>query len=180
MERSGLDHLVKGMHSTGIGRAPTLDGAVAKKISTKDFIKRNLYGYGSTGAEPVALENVRTIFAAGLERRRREAYQLGYGDDKPTLAGSEPPAKRRRFQRRNSKTPAMLLNSFKVRPQALFEPEEPMENPSAADVKTAMRTFSVATSTAGDDDADWDDGLEIAESLVKQLQKRRMSDVSAD
>ena len=165
-ERAGLDQLVKGMNDTGITRVPT-PAADAVQLSTKDFMKRNLYGYGSHG-----MDNVHSIFAAGLERRRREAYCLGYGE-KGNDTEAEPPVKRRRFQRRNSKTPAMLFNAMKILPGDLFT-DDKIDVP-----KPTVNSLATTTKPQDDDDdADWDGGLEIAEQLVKQLQKRRTSDAS--
>ena len=190
-EQTGfVDQLVKDMNDTGITRAAAAPlqqklGSSSSSSSTIDFLKRNsLYGYGSSNSSssngPV-LDNVHSIFAAGLERRRREAYCLGYGGEKTTAAtttaaGGEPPNKRRRFQRRNSKTPAMLFSAMKM-PQELFDTED--DDGSKKQKKTPTEVFANASAPRGDDDEDWDGGLEIAEQLVKQLQKRRLSDASS-
>lgn len=187
-ERTGVvDQLVKGMNNTGIHKEAASSSSSSR--STIDFLKRNsLYGYGSSGGGPVVLDNVHSIFAAGLERRRREAYCLGYGVDKTTaattlsLSSAEPPNKRRRFQRRNSKTPAMLFSAMKM-PQELFDTDD--DDNSSSSSKTPKEVYASARAALQkaapeEGDADWDGGLEIAEQLVKQLQKkRRMSDASS-
>lgn len=156
-QRSGVDQLVKGLSGTGITRAAV---PVTPQFSTKDFLKKSLYGNNQINR----LQNVHSIFAAGLERRRRAAL-LGYGDD--TVEGAERPVKRRRFQRRNSKTPAMLFKTLNILPKDLFDD---MPAPKAKETPAAP--------TAKDDDEDWEGGLEIAEQLVAHLQKRRQSDAS--
>lgn len=149
----GVDQLVHDLSGTGITKLPPT------AFSTKDLNSKSLY----------SVQNVHSIFAAGLERRRRLAaqqLQLGYGIDTVT-SSEEPPVKRRRFQRRNSKTPAMLFQSLNILPQDLF--------------KDSSQPPAVATSTkpqTTDDDEDWDGGLEIAKQLVAHLKKRRASDAS--
>ena len=191
-DRTGVvDQLVKGMNNTGIHREAASSSSSSR--GTIDFLKRNsLYGYGSSGGGPVVLDNVHSIFAAGLERRRREAYCLGYGVDKTTSAttssSAEPPNKRRRFQRRNSKTPAMLFSAMKM-PQELFDTDDDDNNNNSssktpkevyANARAALQRAALQKAAPEEDDADWDGGLEIAEQLVKQLQKkRRMSDASS-
>lgn len=70
-----------------------------------------------------------------------EAVDYGYDVDY-----APPPVKRRRFERRNSKTPQMLL---------------------------AMQALPVDFFTDDVDDDEIDEGLGIAKELVKQLQNRR-------
>jgi hypothetical protein len=158
--RSGLDQLVKDLSDTGITReAPMV------QFSAKDFLKRSLYSGNND-----RMQNVHSIFAAGLERRRRAAL-LGYDDDdlqQKEAEMGEPAAKRRRFQRRNSKTPAMLFKSMSFLPQDLFNDEKP-----------TIVEAPVNTQASQADEDDWDGGLEIAEQIVKHLQKRRISDVQS-
>jgi len=83
--------------------------------------------------------------------------------------------KRRRYQRRNSKTPAMLMamNSPLLLHVDFFEEkkeEERKKNQNA----TTINTTPVAPSPSIPKDT-WGGGLEIAEELVKHLQKRRQS-----
>ncbi|GKY96901.1 hypothetical protein MPSEU_000649000 [Mayamaea pseudoterrestris] len=83
-----------------------------------------------------------------------EVVDYGYGD---TAEAAPAPSKKRRYERRNSKTPAMLLAmNAALNLDFMEDPEE------------TERDFS----TSSEDDA-WDGGLEIAEELVKQLQNRR-------
>jgi hypothetical protein len=71
---------------------------------------------------------------------------------------AEPPFKRRRFQRRNSKTAAMLFSS--------------MSSIAACDFGDGKEpTVEISRSA---DDA-WDGGIEIAVALVRQLKLRRQS-----
>jgi hypothetical protein len=92
----------------------------------------------------------------------------GYGKD----AEQEPPSKRRRFQRRNSKTPAMLMSMSASLVQLEFLDEEKKEE----EEKQRLQMLAKKEDTfEEDDDDDWDGGLEIAEELVKHLQQRRRS-----
>jgi len=77
-------------------------------------------------------------------------------DDQAT---AEPPAKRRRFQRRNSKTAAMLFST--------------MSSINPADFLDDERSSSGKEEESIEDS--WDAGLEIAEDLVRQLKLRRIS-----
>jgi hypothetical protein len=95
-------------------------------------------------------------------------YGYGYGKD----SEQEPPSKRRRFQRRNSKTPAMLMSMSASLVQLEFLDEEKKEEEEKQ--KLLNLTKKEETSEVDDDD-DWDGGLEIAEELVKHLQERRRS-----
>ena len=166
---AGLDQLVKGLSDTDITRVtPTSPSISSLKRPLPPLAK---LGYGDSGP---SLENVHSIFAAGLERRRRAAINFSSGDVKGCeYEAQEPPNKRRRFQRRNSKTPAMLFKSMNFLPQDLFEEKSSSEDKSKSEEEKRIPR------APQDDDNDWDGGLEIAEQLVKHLQKRRMSDVSA-
>ena len=155
-ERAGVDQLVKGLSGTGI---------TLPQLTTKSIMTKSLYGG----------QNVHTIFAAGLERRRRLAaaqLQLGYGVESAGTSTAEPPMKRRRFQRRNSKTPAMLFKSMNFLPKDLFEDKPSKVEDSAPKPQQQQRK------TATEDDDDWEGGLEIAEQLVAHLKQRRLSDAS--
>jgi hypothetical protein len=70
---------------------------------------------------------------------------------------NDPPPKRRRFQRRNSKTPAMMLST--------------LSDLCASDLEGD--SFHSHTSSEGSISHNSDSGLEIAEELVRQLQLRR-------
>lgn len=85
------------------------------------------------------------------KQRRLSALPLPVNNDEPSCC--EPPSKRRRFERRNSKTAAMLISSLSSINAADFEDE-------------SSREIS---------EDPWDGGLEIAEDLVRQLKLRRMS-----
>lgn len=162
--RSGVDKLAQDFSGTGITR----NLSQSLKRPAPGLAK---LGYGDAGP---SLENVHSIFAAGLERRRRAAaLNLGYESKGPDDDEAEPTRKKRRFQRRNSKTPAMLFKSMNILSQDLFEDTKPSEP-----WRTIPETHGRPESKQ-DDDADWDSGLEIAEEIVKHLQKRRLSDVSA-
>lgn len=143
------------------------------------------------------LNSVRSAFAMDMQRRQKkrdlsfEACDYGYGygaeeDNQPQKTSSSDEShiqKRRRFQRRNSKTPAMLMamNSPLLLHLDFLEDKKESEkakasaSPSAADdvaspVSTAFSSFDSKKALDS-----WDGGLEIAEELVKHLQKRRRS-----
>ena len=97
-------------------------------------------------------------------------YGYGYGKD----SEQEPPSKRRRFQRRNSKTPAMLMSMSASLVQLEFLDEEKKEEEERLKLLN-ITTKKEEISDDDDDDDDWDGGLEIAEELVKHLQQRRRS-----
>jgi hypothetical protein len=81
----------------------------------------------------------------------------------PSSSCEEPPMKRRKFQRRNSQTAAMLFSSL-----ASFA-----EDPDFA-LETREETCN-ETAKTGEESPCWDGGLEIAEELVRQLKLRRQS-----
>ena len=147
----------------------------------------DLYGYGDaspTCGSPYSLnrlmsnrsslKNLHTAFVRDIEKRRgmksvgfttTAPIDYAYGEGAPD---AEPPTKRRRCQRRNSKTPAMLMrmNSPLVNLDFLTE----LEKDTKETKKTVLKT--------GEEDS-WDDGLQAAEDLVKQLRScRRNSDSS--
>jgi hypothetical protein len=161
-QQAGLDQLVQGLSDTDITRS-----SASQSLKRPNPILAKL-GYGDDGP---SAENVHSIFAAGLERRRRAA--ISFSSDTKDGEEAEPPTKRRRYQRRNSKTSAMLFSSMNFLSQDLFDDDNATANKSAEDGKGSVPR------APQDDDADWDGGLEIAEQLVKHLQKRRLSDVSA-
>jgi hypothetical protein len=80
------------------------------------------------------------------------SFDYGYGGSQQQPDG-ERPNKRRRFERRNSKTPAMLMAM-----SATLDLDFLRRNDEEA-VKSEL----------------WDGGLEIAEELVQHLQQRRKS-----
>jgi hypothetical protein len=96
-------------------------------------------------------------------------YGYGYGYDEPTKSEpsssqQEPPLKRRRFQRRNSKTPAMLLSGL-----ASVISDFDFDN----DVQKSKVTPPTSPLLSADDS-----GLQIAQDLVRQLRLRRQSNVN--
>jgi len=111
---------------------------------------------------PMTLDKQLTLNSLVAKRPRTAVSfeDYGYGDAAP-----EPSLKRRRFERRNSKTPAMLMK----------------------EIDKTLKSFDFTSLTQNDDDKnngdtrdktspsdpEWDGGLEIAEELVKQLQSRR-------
>ena len=138
-----------------------------------------------------SLKSLRVAFPLEYDVRQQtkevslESYGYGYGygaddDDKTPKPKYELPAtKRRRFQRRNSKTPAMLMSmnsSLLIHLDFLEDKKE---------YEAATTTTASPSSTAANKSPDiagsplkldsWDGGLEIAEELVKHLQKRRQS-----
>lgn len=132
-----------------------------------------------------SLNSVRSAFVLDLESRQQKkevsfdsyGYDYGYGPDvevKHSDSQQEtPPSKRRRFQRRNSKTPAMLMAMHSPLLLHLDFLEEKKDKEKAA---TGSETTESLTPEAQSWKSDsWDGGLEIAEELVKHLQKRRSS-----
>lgn len=136
-----------------------------------------------------SLKSVRSAFVLDLENRQQkkdvsfDAYGYGYGygadEEEKTLQatqqGDELPAqKRRRFQRRNSKTPAMLMamNSPLLLHLDFLEEKKESEKASAGSTATTTKSQSWKPDS-------WDGGLEIAEELVKHLQKHRKSNANA-
>jgi hypothetical protein len=144
--------------------------------------------------------SVRSAFAMDLSRRQQQqkkdhsidlyGYGYGYGADEEDKTQSNtdesPVQKRRRFQRRNSKTPAMLmaLNSPLLLHLDFLEDKKEQAKAAAASTATdgsepatVAPPSSVAPMTFGTKKATdiWDGGLEIAEELVMHLQKRRKS-----
>jgi hypothetical protein len=102
------------------------------------------------------LHSLHKKFAEEMEERRRVSFSV---EEKLSLARAEPPVKRRRFQRRNSKTAAMLFSSMASIVASDFDEPEKEQEPKDR-------------STTEDS---WDSGLEIAEELVRQLKLRRQS-----
>lgn len=122
--------------------------------------------------------SVRSAFLQDCERRRKskgvafassaeKEVDYGYGEtDKEVDYGYgedivPPPTKKRRYERRNSKTPRMLMamNASLATLDFLNDDKD----------DSLFKT----SSTNGDDDGAFDGGLQIAEELVKQLQTRR-------
>ena len=96
------------------------------------------------------------------------------------------PVKRRRFERRNSKTPTMLLATMQAALELDGCDDEdddstmegspvPPSTPDSPEGCPLDATEDVADDDDEDDDDDdnWEGGLEIAQELVKQLQRRR-------
>jgi hypothetical protein len=107
-----------------------------------------------------------------------DLYGYGYGcgaDEDANAAQNDKGAKRRKFQRRNSKTPAMLMamNSPLLFHLDFLEDKKEHEQ-SAASAASATselpKTFEFTASNTFDS---WDTGIEIAEDLVMHLQKRK-------
>jgi hypothetical protein len=99
-------------------------------------------------------------------------FECDYGYEYGKDSDQEPPSKRRRFQRRNSKTPAMLMSISASLVQLEFLDEEKKEEEERLKL---LNITKKEESSEDDDDDDWDGGLEIAEELVKHLQQRRRS-----
>jgi hypothetical protein len=118
-------------------------------------------------------------------------YGYGYGADEETSPKQREQAdgtKRRRYERRNSKTPAMLMMSMKSpllchldfledkkefesapseAPTSIASPEQHSNNSSAIALSPRLESRALPNFDV------WDGGLEIAEDLVLQLQKRK-------
>ena len=76
----------------------------------------------------------------------------------------------------------MLFSAMKM-PRDLFDTDDDDDDgnkeTSAKSVASTAQKTGTPVKPEDDDEADWDGGLEIAEQLVKQLQKRRLSDASS-
>jgi hypothetical protein len=83
----------------------------------------------------------------------------------PSSSCEEPPMKRRRFQRRNSQTAAMLFSSLASFAESDFGALETQRDENEASLEETIKTESESPC--------WDGGLEIAEELVRQLKLRR-------
>jgi hypothetical protein len=91
-----------------------------------------------------------------MEQRRRISFAAA-SEEKNSV--SEPPLKWRRFQRRNSKTAAMMFSS--------------MASIVSSDLRDSSIDEKPKEAKAPEDS--WEGGLEIAEELVRQLKLRRQS-----
>ena len=92
------------------------------------------------------------------EKRRRISFE-----EEPGKETCEPQNKRRRFQRRNSKTSAMLLSSM----SSIVSPEVRSSIASLDNSDEALSNIPECPFA--------DDSLDIAEELVRQLRLRRQS-----
>lgn len=116
-------------------------------------------------ANGTSLKAVHKAFVLDIEKRRElksVAFELdpqdyGYGDASPDI---ERPTKRRRYQRRNSKTPAMLMQMK----SSLMGFDLSKLDEETHGVEECTNALSVD---------DWNGGIEIAEELVQQLRNRR-------
>jgi hypothetical protein len=117
-------------------------------------------------------------------------YGYGYGADEERSSTQQQDdsegTKRRRYQRRNSKTPAMLMamNSPLLFHLDFLEDKKEHENSSQQSTPSASNEQSSSCKTTRSPRLEprplpnfdsWDGGLEIAEDLVMHLQKRKRS-----
>lgn len=98
----------------------------------------------------------------------------GYGPSEPDSRNAsrleQPDTKRRRYERRNSKTPQMLMSTS----AAMLDLDFLNELDQEAEVGSKESVDNKNSSEQSSDDYDpFDESLVIAEQLVKQLQKRR-------
>jgi hypothetical protein len=113
------------------------------------------------------LHSLHKKFAEEMEQRRRVSFAAASEEKNNSFAAaseeknsvSEPPLKRRRFQRRNSKTAAMMFNS--------------MASIVSSDLGDSPIDEKPKEAKAAEDS--WEGGVEIAEELVRQLKLRRQS-----
>jgi hypothetical protein len=118
-----------------------------------------------------------------MEKDIDYGYGLGYGPGEPgnmPEIGQEPAMKRKRYQRRNSKTPQMLMamNSSLLSLDFLQELDSMREGcnvKSHHDDVINENEIKKESLTAEMSSDRWDGGLVLAEELVLQLQKRRRS-----
>ena len=110
------------------------------------------------GSRRSAMKSLQIQFAAQVAQSRKIKLERKDAPEEKV----EPMAKRRRFQRRNSKTAAMLFSSMSSIVSAV-------PNTTHA---TEARDGSCKAAKEVTDDV-WDGGLEIAEDLVRHLKLRR-------
>lgn len=137
----------KGIMSTS--SAKTLDVPKAKSLNGDHSLDYMM------SARRSGLQSLHKKFAEEMEQRRRVSFEAK--EENPV---DEPPFKRRRFQRRNSKTASMLFSSMSTFISTDFGESDKEQEPKVTD-KTS-------------DDA-WDGGVQIAEELVRHLGLRRQS-----
>jgi hypothetical protein len=120
-----------------------------------------------------SLSVVRSAYLDAEKRRSVDLvnidYEYGYGED----AEQAPPSKRRRFQRRDSKTPEMLMSLSASLVQLEFLDEEEKEE------EERQKKSTMKESSDDDDDDTWDGGLEVVVKLVKHLQQQRRQSSTA-
>ena len=142
------------------------------------------YGYGDAAPCITTTSNTTTsnTSTTSTGNKEEDPTDYGYGDASPDESQQhqsmnnteeEPAMKRRRYQRRNSKTPAMLMamNAPLLLHLEFLEDHKEHLNSSCPSLSSP---FSTGSGVSLPKDS-WDGGLEIAEELVKHLQKRRQS-----
>lgn len=157
-------------------------------LSPPDSLRRLMTsGSQKSGRTPFTVDFDRLKKNVEVKKLSDEAldlygYGYGYGADEgdkssssATAAQNDEGAKRRKFQRRNSKTPAMLMamNSPLLYHLDFLEDKKEHEQSAAAAVSATSelpKTFEFTASKTFDS---WDTGIEIAEDLVMHLQKRK-------
>lgn len=180
-----VDTVVKPLDLLASPKASYASSLVA--LSPPDSLRRLMTsGSQKSGRTPFTVDFDRlkkNVEAKTLSDEALDLYGYGYGygaDEEPTSSSSttaqnDEGAKRRKFQRRNSKTPAMLMamNSPLLFHLDFLEEKKEHEQ-SAATSATATselpKAFEFTSSSAFDS---WDTGIEIAEDLVMHLQKRK-------
>lgn len=91
-----------------------------------------------------------------------------------TTTDQEPPTKKRRFQRRNSKTPAMLLSSLNDIMGGRWEGMTNIDdNTDVSSSNKEHHDFSFSSSCGRSRDEILEGGVQIAEELVRTMQLRR-------
>eukprot|EP00522_Entomoneis_paludosa_P011989 CAMPEP_0172443754 /NCGR_PEP_ID=MMETSP1065-20121228/3970_1 /TAXON_ID=265537 /ORGANISM="Amphiprora paludosa, Strain CCMP125" /LENGTH=174 /DNA_ID=CAMNT_0013194091 /DNA_START=28 /DNA_END=552 /DNA_ORIENTATION=- len=162
------------MSSTELDKTPLSQPLKQMQASGKRPLSRE-YLYGSKGflSSPDSLSRLmathralrrnvafKSLAKSTVETTPSEEVDYGYGDD--VVPPSEPEPKRRRMQRRNSKTPAMLMAMSASIAAADFHGERKPAKIGADEIKVPKPQSE-----------SWDGGLEIAEDLVRHLQSRR-------
>lgn len=144
---------------------------LGKRPSCRDY----LYGPKGVFLEPDSLSRLIATHRAALrkvvvvpsclpEKSQQELQQeetsemVDYGYDEDLVPPEEPPAKRIRMQRRNSKTPAML-SAMAISASVV-----------AADFLREERKDYESRLDSEESDCSWEGGLAIAEDLVRHLQ----------
>lgn len=130
-------------------------------MSSKTFYPREHSLSAVLSPRRSSLKDFHARFANDLKQRRSISFPSTLKEEPVEV--DEPPAKRRRFERRNSKTAAMLFSSMSSIVASDLGDEDTKEERS---------------SLAEETDDPWAGGLEIAEELVRQLKLRRINQAS--
>lgn len=128
----------------------------------------------SMSSRSATLQNMHIKFAQEMHIDRR---QVKFDSTAPPVPQeespstheyfNEPPTKRMRFQRRNSKTAAMMLSSISSLVGSDFDIQD--------DSSTHSESQTIESAASIEFPEAWDDSLGVAEELVRQLKLRKQT-----